>query len=122
MMTGMLTALTGARRTTFCLSSLWILAACCGCGGESRAPRTQEELMALRVRGAERRSEKIGEYFKQFVDRIKAEMDSAAASSAAAPTIDVLIISGGGDWGAFGAGFLKGWGKVPPGPMARPQF
>jgi hypothetical protein len=34
----------------------------------------------------------------------------------------MLIISGGGDWGAFGAGFLKGWGKVPPGPMARPQF
>ena len=24
--------------------------------------------------------------------------------------MDILIISGGGDWGAFGAGFLKGWG------------
>jgi hypothetical protein len=34
----------------------------------------------------------------------------------------MLIISGGGDWGAFGAGFLKGWGKVPQGPMARPKF
>ena len=36
--------------------------------------------------------------------------------------IDILIISGGGDWGAFGAGFLKGWGRVPPGPMAQPAF
>jgi hypothetical protein len=32
-----------------------------------------------------------------------------------------LIISGGGDWGAFGAGVLKGWGKVQ-GDSARPQF
>jgi hypothetical protein len=38
------------------------------------------------------------------------------------PVIDILVVSGGGDWGAFGAGFLKGWGRVPPGPMARPQF
>lgn len=37
-------------------------------------------------------------------------------------TLDVLIISGGGDWGALGAGFLKGWGRVPPGAMAKPAF
>ena len=36
-------------------------------------------------------------------------------------TLDFLIISGGGDWGAFGAGVLKGWGRVK-GEMARPQF
>jgi len=36
-------------------------------------------------------------------------------------TIDLLIISGGGDWGAFGAGVLKGWGRVA-GEMARPEF
>jgi hypothetical protein len=34
-----------------------------------------------------------------------------------------LIISGGGDWGAFGAGFLRGWKKVPAqNPLAMPQF
>jgi len=33
----------------------------------------------------------------------------------------VLVISGGGDWGAFGAGVLKGWGRVK-GELARPQF
>ena len=37
-------------------------------------------------------------------------------------TLDLLIISGGGDNGAFGTGFLVGWGKVPPGPNARPLF
>jgi hypothetical protein len=37
--------------------------------------------------------------------------------------IDVLIVSGGGDWGAFGAGFLKGWLKVPANhPLAKPEF
>jgi hypothetical protein len=37
--------------------------------------------------------------------------------------IDVLIVSGGGDWGAFGAGFIKGWLKVPAGhPLAKPEF
>jgi predicted acylesterase/phospholipase RssA len=37
--------------------------------------------------------------------------------------IDILIVSGGGDWGAFGAGFLKGWLKVPANhPLAKPEF
>jgi predicted acylesterase/phospholipase RssA len=31
------------------------------------------------------------------------------------------VISGGGDWGAFGAGFLKGWSHVQ-GALALPQF
>lgn len=37
-------------------------------------------------------------------------------------TLDVLIISGGGDWGAFGAGVLKGWGKVAGPGLRRPSF
>ncbi len=32
----------------------------------------------------------------------------------------MLVLSGGGDYGAFGAGFLEGWGTVPPGPVSRP--
>ena len=37
--------------------------------------------------------------------------------------IDILIVSGGGDRGAFGAGFLKGWLKVPAQhPLAKPEF
>ena len=45
----------------------------------------------------------------------------ARAESKASGTLDVLVISGGGDWGAFGAGVLKGWGRVK-GELARPQF
>ena len=35
---------------------------------------------------------------------------------------DILVLSGGGAKGAFGAGFLRGWGSLPPGPSARPEF
>lgn len=35
------------------------------------------------------------------------------------PIVNFLALSGGGDYGAFGAGFLVGWGKAPGG---RPDF
>lgn len=34
---------------------------------------------------------------------------------------NVLILSGGGQWGAYGAGLLKGW-SAQSGPNARPDF
>ncbi len=37
-------------------------------------------------------------------------------------TFDVLMISGGGEWGAFGAGVLQGWGIVSDPLMRRPTF
>lgn len=38
------------------------------------------------------------------------------------PTFDVLVLSGGGDYGAFGAGFLEGWGRIPDARHRRPSF
>jgi len=35
---------------------------------------------------------------------------------------DFLIISGGGQKGAFGAGFLQGWGEITSGQYVRPEF
>ncbi len=37
-------------------------------------------------------------------------------------TLDFLLLSGGGDRGAFGAGFLLGWATVAPGANALPKF
>jgi predicted acylesterase/phospholipase RssA len=37
-------------------------------------------------------------------------------------TVDVLVISGGGDWGAFGTGFLLGWGQTADPASRRPLF
>lgn len=88
-----------------------------------RLPRTQAELASERDAGEERMGAEIRMLVARNVARVKAEYDDHLAGRAASPPIfDFLILSGGGDWGAFGAGVLKGWGRVPPGSMARPLF
>lgn len=61
---------------------------------------------------------------RRSVERMVLEQDAHQAkdADAAEPTFDVLILSGGGDAGAFGAGVLKGWGAVTDGEFRRPQF
>ncbi len=44
------------------------------------------------------------------------------ANSATRTSLDFLLLSGGGDRGAFGTGFLLGWATVAPGANALPQF
>lgn len=68
-------------------------------------------------------------YRKITEDRLVRRMVREARAAWATPdgrgVIDVLIISGGGDYGAFGAGFLQGWGwNVTPsdGLSERPEF
>ena len=87
-----------------------------GCAGApEREARKPEDLFA------ERRAQDAarGEGAKRLVAQMLARVEAKARTPRA--TIDLLIISGGGDWGAFGAGVLKGWGRVA-GEMARPQF
>jgi hypothetical protein len=95
-----------------------------GCaGGTARAKKSPAQLMASRD-AADREVAAVHEsIIDRHLGRVKAQQDAyAAGRTAEPPVVHLLIISGGGDWGAFGAGFLKGWGTVPPGPMARPQF
>ena len=77
----------------------------------------------MRDRPTRRRSAALGrDAVLDVLTRTKAEYDAyAAGRTPAPPVMDLLILSGGGDWGAFGAGVLKGWGHVA-GPMARPSF
>lgn len=62
--------------------------------------------------------------FQSILRRMEHEADAHAAdSSSPEPTIDILSISGGGDFGVFGAAFLESWGKLPADhPVARPHF
>lgn len=60
---------------------------------------------------------------ERIVRRLEAMYaDKGSQGAAEPPTMHVLILSGGGDYGAFGAGFLKGWGSINEHTMARPQF
>jgi hypothetical protein len=95
-----------------------------GCSGEPERPaRTEADLLAARQVDDATQTKLRQDTVDRLMTRLKKRSDDFAAGRAAeAPAINMLIISGGGDWGAFGAGFLTGWGKVPPGPMARPEF
>jgi Patatin-like phospholipase len=95
-----------------------------GCGpAMTRPPVTQQELLKLRTTADEQTVVAGRKMFGRLVERTKAEYDRRAAAGQPPPVIDILIVSGGGDWGAFGAGFLKGWQKIPAGhPLAKPEF
>jgi hypothetical protein len=95
-----------------------------GCGGVSREPQERAYLLERREELAERELAGARARISSFLDRVKAEHDEyVAGRRPGPPVIDMLIISGGGDWGAFGAGVLKGWSQVPESdPLARPVF
>ena len=78
----------------------------------------------MRTKGDEQAVTEGRRVLDRSLERAKAEYDRyTAGGRKAPPVIDILIISGGGDWGAFGAGFLKGWQKVPAQhPLAKPEF
>src|SRR5262245_579584 len=96
-----------------------------GCGpAMTRPPQTREDLVRVRTASDERGVEANKIMSSRMLERTKAEYDKYnAGARKEPPVIDILIVSGGGDWGAFGAGFLKGWSKVPAGhPLAKPEF
>jgi hypothetical protein len=81
-----------------------------------RAPRNARELMEARRAEDVVRAGELRELTTRFLARMEAK-----AKTKRPLAVDILVISGGGDWGAFGAGVLKGWGRVK-GERARPQF
>jgi predicted acylesterase/phospholipase RssA len=97
-----------------------------GSCGVTRPALSKEEL-------ADRRLEQIEQIRTDFVaisSKVVRRMDreqraweeaKARGEELPAPVLDVLAISGGGDWGAFGAGVLQGWRDVK-GELALPRF
>jgi predicted acylesterase/phospholipase RssA len=95
-----------------------------GCASAPERPaRNLEDLFAARQAEELARADELRAVNDKLMARVAAKAEAAAKGSkgATAPTIHMLVISGGGDWGAFGAGVLKGWGRVK-GELARPQF
>jgi hypothetical protein len=103
---------------------LALIAALAACAAQERQQRDQRDLLELRAQGRQRTLEDADRILDRLLARAKAEHDAyVARQRSRPPSIDILVISGGGDWGAFGASFLKGWGRVPAShPLARPQF
>jgi hypothetical protein len=95
-----------------------------GCGGAKRSPHEQAYLLKLRDESDQRVLSNARQAIGKVLDRAKAQQDDySAGRQPHPPVLDLLIISGGGDWGAFGAGFLKGWKRIPAtDPLAMPDF
>ena len=99
------------------------LAAC----GASRPVLACEELTSSHEAFIERITAERAALVLKMARRMKArqdEYDEASATGAARDpaAYNVLVLSGGGDFGAFGAGVLQGWGTVQEGPLKRPDF
>jgi hypothetical protein len=107
-------------RTTLLAALLSASAAACA---RHRTVETEPALLERREKLALRNDEVIDGLSARLVQHIRAEHEARkAAGSHEPPTCDILVLSGGGDFGAFGAGFLKGWGEVREGGLARPRF
>lgn len=106
------------------LLALLILASLAGCKADriARTPQTTEQLIAARDESDRDFDALHQEMTSALLRGAKAEHDAyASGQSAHPPVVDMLVISGGGDWGAFAAGFLKGWEEIS-GEMAKPEF
>jgi hypothetical protein len=81
-----------------------------GCAANRRPPASPAAILESRavVNAADRRLRDT--VMARLVRRVAARGDR---------TLDVLLLSGGGQNGAFGAGFLRGWASRPEGAMPR---
>jgi hypothetical protein len=90
------------------------------CGGPSRKLPTPERLQADALAHREAEHLQNERLTRVMLDRITAE--HAAAPAGEQPDYDILMLSGGGEFGAFGAGVLYGWRAVADHALARPEF
>jgi hypothetical protein len=88
-----------------------------GCGPAlTRPPVTQQDLLKLRTTGDEQFLEAGRKLRDRVIERTKTEYDRYAASGRKEPpVIDILIISGGGDWGPSVPGSSRGGRRCRPG-------
>ncbi len=104
------------------LFALLSVSLCAGCA-RHRPVKSETELLTRRAEISKEKTAIQFQMVSKLVPHIRAQWDEAKANgSTEPPTLDALVISGGGDFGAFGAGFLKGWDSVGAGGIARPEF
>jgi hypothetical protein len=93
------------------------------CVGERRPPLGPAEMAREHMADRQDFEKSNLETINRLVLRLGARyQDYKDGKRPTPPTIDVLALSGGGDWGAFGSGFLVGWGECPDPLQRRPSF
>ncbi len=105
----------GSVRRLLRVAALASVAALGACQGPQRAPETPEQF----AQRSAREQESCRNFFNGLAGRMSRRLDDDAKAHT---TLDILVLSGGGDFGAFGAGFLQGWGHAKDPSARRPQF
>lgn len=96
----------------------WCAILSAGCAGTPRQLPTAEQLLeAARAHQAA-----VAAQREQLTSMVSRRLQRERTTEGAAACFDVLVLSGGGQYGAFGAGVLRGWERVVDGPFAIPQF
>lgn len=90
-----------------------------GCSGPARPTLTEAQLQERALADQAEMSATIRDAITKVMARIERR---AEASPGEVPTMNILAMSGGGDFGAFGAGFLVGWGTISDPSWHRPDF
>lgn len=111
------------RNTRTSIVLLWALVAgaavlAMGCASEHRAVQSEQALLAQKAK--EEKSQQ--EVFAAAVERLVEAVAARSAGKTEPATLNILAMSGGGDYGAFGAGFLVGWGESADASYHRPEF
>lgn len=92
-----------------------------GCASSPpRAVLTDEQLAERAAAERAVLTERFQAANRSLVERLWKE--HLAAPPGTTPVVHFLAMSGGGDHGAFGAGFLVGWGEVADPEWRRPDF
>ncbi len=104
------------------LGTLWAGLGLAGCAvNRPTLPEAELEARLHAFEAADRADTAQG--LEKLCRRVYNEQEAfGAGKTRVPPTLDVLILSGGGDYGAFGAGFLTGWGLLDEGGTRRPLF
>ncbi len=108
----------GISRTAGTLGLLAVLAFF-GCAGPSRPVLSEAELKERAVADQAQMASGLHDAITKVIARVERR---AEASPGEVPTVNILAMSGGGDYGAFGAGFLVGWGAISDSRWRRPDF
>ena len=102
------------RRCAFIGTIILALAAC----GAQRHPVAQPDMQQRAATVAQRQSALRLDIRATLLASLEADLAAKREGR-----VDILMLSGGGSWGAFGAGFLHGWSRLPADhPMAMPRF
>lgn len=97
------------------LAALLLAIAIPGCATMTRPPETAAELAERKRREDQACVDLMIESHQRMLQRMVVDADTKR-------TFDVLVLSGGGDFGAFGAGFLLGWAQCTDPALRRPEF